>query len=222
MKKILLGFGIGFCVGCIIGNLIEKNKSNNIISEIDDVLEENNKIIRDIEKRFKEMKNNFMEEEKDDTLQSNYEFGSKKKEKIKDYDECNTYKEEYEEIEEDPEIMNEDDGFLNDLEENERHIKDLNKEPEFITEEQFNNLPAGFTSDTLYYYNVDNVFVDDNEEELDNPEYFIGRLINDFEDGLDKIDMVNNTAYVLNYALDTAYEIIIVEEAFWNPRMENF
>ena len=57
-----------------------------------------------------------------------------------------------------------------------------NRPPYEIPESEFGNIP-GYDMVDIYYYQIDNVLCDDNHEELDVPELFVGDLLEtDFKD----------------------------------------
>lgn len=106
-----------------------------------------------------------------------------------------------EEGEEDPEddveeLTPEEEAF-------DEHQKNKNKPPKIISAETYAELPANIDQETLYFYSYDEILTDENEETVDEPEYLIG-------DSLTKYGFVDNDEqiiFVMNYALNTCYEI---------------
>lgn len=94
---------------------------------------------------------------------------------------------------------------------NKEHQENRNKPPRIISLEEYENLPAYISRETLYYYHYDEIVADDNEEEIPDPETYIG-------DALDKYNFRENEdeqiIFVLNPRLDKAYEIQRVMGAF--------
>lgn len=86
---------------------------------------------------------------------------------------------------------------------NEEYEENKHRPPKIITAEEYGELPAGVDTETLYFFHYDEVLVDDNEEEIDDPAVLIG-------DALTKYDFIESdepVIFVMNYALNTAYEI---------------
>lgn len=85
------------------------------------------------------------------------------------------------------------------------HQMNKNRPPKIISAEAYENLPPHIDQDILYYYAVDNVLCtgDDAEEPLDNPLYFVGDCLEKYN----FIDSDESIIFVMNYALETCYEI---------------
>lgn len=94
------------------------------------------------------------------------------------------------------------------------HDENKHRPPEFITLEDY--LELGFCAfieqTTLLYYATDCVLVDDDNvvvDEIDTEKMIGDCLINfDFEESDEKV------IYVINYALDSIYQIVRVDEAY--------
>lgn len=112
------------------------------------------------------------------------------------------------ELEDDPE------GELNEAEiATINHQRNKDKPPKIISVDEYENLPPEIDTQTLYFYDLDETLVDDNDEEIEDP----SRLIGDALTKYDFIDSDEKTIFVFNPALDTAYEIQRVEQmAFYN------
>ena len=82
------------------------------------------------------------------------------------------------------------------------HQKNRKRKPRIISEKDVGDLPPHVDSELLYYYTENDVLVTDNEEVLDDPETFVG----DFDKyGFKTSD--ERIIFVMNYELDTCYEI---------------
>lgn len=77
------------------------------------------------------------------------------------------------------------------------------KPTRIITAEEFGELPPYVDTETLYFFHYDEVLVDDNEEEIDDPSALIGDALTKY----DFIDSDETVIFVMNYHLNTAYEI---------------
>lgn len=91
------------------------------------------------------------------------------------------------------------------------HQKNKNKQPKIISAEAYSNLPASIDQEVLYFYASDETLCDDNEEPVEEPERLIG-------DALTKYGFIDNDEriiFVMNYSLDTCYEIQKVD-ASWS------
>lgn len=84
------------------------------------------------------------------------------------------------------------------------HKKNFDKPPRILSLDEYSNLPSYIDTQTLYYYFDNMVVTDDNDEVIDDYERLVG-------DCLDKGDFINSQdemmLFVMNYQLDTAYEI---------------
>ncbi len=92
----------------------------------------------------------------------------------------------------------------------EEHRKNMNKPPRIISAEHASNLPMYIESECLFFYTYDEILCDENEDPIDEPERLIG-------DSLTKYgfaDSNEKTIYVLNYAMDTCYEIQKLDESW--------
>lgn len=90
------------------------------------------------------------------------------------------------------------------------HQRNKDRPPKLISDEAFSELPASIETGVLYYYAYDEMLCEENEEPVEEPERLVG-------DCLDKYGFRDNeerVIFVMNYALDTAYEIQKVD-ASW-------
>lgn len=115
-------------------------------------------------------------------------------ESVNEYDVCSDWKDVNEVDSSDEEAFNE-------------HQKNKNKSPRIISEEAYSNLSPSIDQKTLYFYTEDEVLTDENEEMLDDPETFVGDALTKY--GFNESDEM--IIFVMNYALDTCYEIQKIE-----------
>lgn len=90
------------------------------------------------------------------------------------------------------------------------HRKNMNKPPRIISAETYSNLPPHIDQECLLFYAYDEMLCDENEEPILIPEQLVG-------DALTKYGFVDNdeiVIYVMNYALDTCYEIRKLEQSW--------
>lgn len=96
----------------------------------------------------------------------------------------------------DHEISPEEEAF-------DEHQKNKDRPPRIISAEAYSNLPQSIDQGVLYFYAYDEMLCDENEEPVEEPERLVG-------DALTKYGFVDNDErilFVMNYALDTCYEI---------------
>lgn len=84
------------------------------------------------------------------------------------------------------------------------HKQNFNKPPRIISLEEYNSLPGNIDTQTLYFYLHDGVVTDDDENEIPDPETLIGDSLTKYGFDEDDEEMI---IFVMNYQLDTAYEI---------------
>ena len=85
----------------------------------------------------------------------------------------------------------------------EDHRKNFDREPEFVSENNLGSVPNYYDSKTLFYYVYDEVFTDEDENEIPDPMLLLG------EEFLNSHFMDDDTpiTYIRNYSLDTLYEV---------------
>lgn len=91
------------------------------------------------------------------------------------------------------------------------HQNNMNKPPKIISAEAYSELPAYITQEVMYYYSHDGMVTDENDELVEEPELLIG-------DSLTKygfVDSDERIIFVMNYAIDTCFEIQKVD-ASWS------
>lgn len=91
------------------------------------------------------------------------------------------------------------------------HQNNMNKPPKIISAEAYGELPAYITQEVMYYYSHDGMVTDENDELVEEPELLIG-------DSLTKYGFVDSDEmiiFVMNYAIDTCFEIQKVD-ASWS------
>lgn len=93
------------------------------------------------------------------------------------------------------------------------HQRNKNKPPKIISAEAYGELPAHIEKKVLYFYAYDETVVDeDNDDEpLTEPERLIGDALTEY--GF--IDNDERIIFIMNYALDTCYEIQKID-ASWS------
>lgn len=92
------------------------------------------------------------------------------------------------------------------------HQKNKHKSPKIISAETYSELPAHIDQEVLYFYSYDEVLCDDNEEPIEEPEKIVG-------DALTKYGFIDNDErciFVMNYQLDTCYEIQKIDGSWSN------
>lgn len=109
-------------------------------------------------------------------------------EHVNDDDSCNEFKERVETPEEE--------AF-------EEHQKNKNRPPKIISDEAYGELPAYIDKEVLYFFAQDEMLTDDNEEPVEEPERLIGDALTKY--GFNESDEM--IIFVMNYSLDTCYEI---------------
>lgn len=92
----------------------------------------------------------------------------------------------------------------------EYHQKTKDRPPKIISVEEAGNLPPHIESETLFFYSYDEVLVDENNAEIDEP----GRLVGECMEKYGFIDNDEKVIFVMNYELSTCYEIQKVFAAF--------
>lgn len=111
--------------------------------------------------------------------------------------------------EEDPEdeVLTPEEEAFDDYQQNK------NRPPKIISAEDYEELPAYVEKNVLYLYAYDEMLVDgDNEDEpIDEPERLIGDALTKY----DFVDSDERLIFVMNYALNTCYEIQKVD-ASWS------
>ncbi len=91
----------------------------------------------------------------------------------------------------------------------EEHQKNIRKPPKIISQKAYEDLDASVDHEILYLYK-DGVLTEENYEPVDNHYYFIG-------DALTKYDFINSDEdiiFVMNYELNTCYEVQKVNETY--------
>lgn len=112
--------------------------------------------------------------------------------------------------EEDTEEPNEEDIMTPEEEADDIHERNRNKPPKIISIEEAGALPAWVEQETLYFYSYDEVLADENHEEITD----IERLIGDALTKYDFIDSDEKVIFVMNWAIDTCFEIQKVQASY--------
>lgn len=106
--------------------------------------------------------------------------------------------------------FSEENGYAQNEEAFEDHQKNKDKAPKIISAEAYSNLPAYIDQEILYFYSYDEILCDENEEPIDEPERLVG-------DALTKYGFIDNDEriiFVMNYAIDTCYEIQKIDQSY--------
>ncbi len=97
------------------------------------------------------------------------------------------------------------------------HQKNKDKPPRIISSETYSELPASVDKSVLYFYTYDETLCDgDTEDVIQDPETFIGDALTKY----DFIDSPERVIFVMNYRLNTCYEIQKVD-ASWSDSYFN-
>lgn len=216
---------VGFLLGALTGGLIVgkrcQKKMEGLIEELEEFYGEDDPYKKGNQKDEKE------EDSEGTEQQDEYSYGERpnesvnarekllrneqEKERIVQYDKMYTPKdaesdndgdeteslEEYPELEPDPEY---DDW----------HRRRGNDEPKIISIDDIGELPGFIEEQELYFYQEDGVLAEEDGTVVENQIYTLG-------DALDKFNFRNNdedVIYVLNYRMDTVYDVIKVRAAY--------
>lgn len=90
------------------------------------------------------------------------------------------------------------------------HQKNMNRPPKIISSDLYENLPAYIEKEVLHFYAYDEMLCDENDDPVDEPERLIG-------DALTKYGFIDNEEqiiFVMNYAIDTCYEIQKIDSSW--------
>lgn len=90
------------------------------------------------------------------------------------------------------------------------HNKNKDKAPKIISVEAVGDLDSYIDHETLFFYKDDGILTTEDNEEIHDPGYYIGDALTKY--GFDEND--EEIIHVMNYALDTHYEIQKVFEAY--------
>lgn len=94
---------------------------------------------------------------------------------------------------------------------NREHQLHKDDPPKIISVDEFDNLPPHIDRETLFFYNLDETLVDDEDDVIDDPAVLVGNALNNS----DWIDSGEDMLFVYNPHIDTAYEIQRVDEAWY-------
>ena len=208
MNKALYFVG-GLIFGALAGGvstyLYMKKKVDEANNELNDYLQYN-----DISEEYDEETEDYEEDE----VEVNSDENDDIKEKLElNYEKTTNYAAMYKGSASDyehPVDSDEDEEDLA-LEATIEHRKNMTKKPKIISAEAAADLDAYIDHSVLLYYVEDEVLATENDEEITDPETFIG-------DALTKYGFIDNEdeeiIYVMNYELDTCYEIQKMEGTF--------
>lgn len=92
----------------------------------------------------------------------------------------------------------------------EDHKANMNRPPKIISEESLGEIPGYIEHKVLFFYRIDDILTDEEDQIIDDPDYLLG-------DALDKFNFRESdetTIFVRNFALDTVYEVQKIEGEF--------
>lgn len=213
MKKALYLLG-GMLIGACVGAFLYKINADEELSEMEEELnraEENNrKMKKDLKKTEDEnnCKKCFMKRFYDRNAVEDDPKKEESEEAIK-----RNYASYYKtETEEDDLFEEENENDKSSLEYQEFHNSMMEEPPKLISFEDYVHLPYKMFLEEacMTYYTYDCVLLDEGEEVIEDEEKYVGDILMtyDFE------TQPTNTLYVLNYQLDTVYEITVVYDSY--------
>lgn len=216
----LLYFLLGLAVGSVPTYFYMKKKVDVLLDEINDI------------KDYNDISNQYVSETDEDE-EVNPPLDDIRDKLNRNYEKTTNYAEMYhkrresdEELEsehpvdsdEDEEEWEDDDILTDDqeaaLEATKDHQKNKDKPPKIISEEAVADLPTYIDNAILYYYFDDGSLVNEEEEEL-VAEDFIGNALTKYGFDTNNEDKI----FVMNYALDTCYEVVKIMGAWKDTRM---
>lgn len=121
---------------------------------------------------------------------------------------------EMEHPEDDPYSDEEGDDFIEDM--NSFHERNKGRDPRIISIEAAGDLPANIDHQILYYYKYDETVTDEEGMPIEDYERLIGGCLYKY----DFVDSDERILFVLNYELDTLYEIEKLDDSWHNIRDE--
>ena len=92
----------------------------------------------------------------------------------------------------------------------EEHAANMDRPPKLISEDALGELPGYIDHKVLFFYKLDDILTDEEDNVIDDPDYLLG-------DCLDKYNFRESEEtiiFVRNFALDTVYEVQKVDAAF--------
>lgn len=94
----------------------------------------------------------------------------------------------------------------------EDHNRNKDKPPRIISEEALGDVPSYYESKVLFFYRLDDVVTDEEDNVVDDPEYLLGDCLDkyNFRESEEKL------IFVRNYALDTVYEVQKINAAHYD------
>lgn len=90
------------------------------------------------------------------------------------------------------------------------HQTNKGRKPKLISADDAAALPGHIEQKTLFFYAFDEVLVDEEENEIDEPGHLVGDALTKY----DFADSNERVIFVMNYDLDTCYEIQKVDAAW--------
>lgn len=97
-----------------------------------------------------------------------------------------------------------------DFEAFENHRQNNGRQPKIITNEKFSNLDSHIDKQVLIYHALNDCLCDENDQPIDNPEYFVGACLDQYAFRTSEETLI----FVMNYRLDTAYEVQKINDEY--------
>lgn len=94
----------------------------------------------------------------------------------------------------------------------EDHNRNKDKPPRIISEGALGEIPAYYENKVLFFYRLDDVVTDEEDNVIDDPEYLLGDCLDkyNFRESEEKL------IFVRNFALDTVYEVQKINAAHYD------
>lgn len=215
--KYMLSFISGIAIGALLYKFfVSDKKIDDMNEEYENVRKENKKLNKKLDEEcsgcmymtwYDEAKKKEEEEEKHE------ESDEEGEEEITPYHKIYHTEEKHEETDEEgEEETDEDDDQKAAMEYAKFHEQMIHEPPVCITFEDFINLPYRhfLSEDSMNYYLFDCVLTDSNNEMIEDPETYLGDIIDEYDFDSEPEDSI----YVINYQLDTIYQIMIHPQAY--------
>lgn len=203
----IIGFGVGITCGFFLGKRLERKKQMASEGVMDDYYKRVEHYKKsDDQNEDEEVTVKSSEEEK--KARKDYIKNGGNKEKVpydKMYKTGYAYEDDFE-----AEVPKEEHLPLEAEAAHDRHQRDKNKKPKIISFEDAMELNNTIESETLYFYSYDEVLCEENGDVIEDPGLFVG-------DCLEKYGFVQNdeeAIYVMNYELDTCFEVVKKFESY--------
>lgn len=222
MKSKILYLGIGFVFGAVAGIFGSKMYWK---KKFEGIAEEQMELSREYIEKVKGYSSDISEpgseiNQEDDQDRSKGPLSSEERKKIKEklnrnWEGTTNYASFYK-----PKENTEESDQNDDISEPERitleHEETRDKAPEVIDVNILSTLGARWKTEVLYFYTGNEILVDDFDNIIEEPERILGDILNKWAEG--EYDYMlssqGDIIYVLNYELDTLYEIQEIQSDF--------